>query len=188
MYQERRSEIQHLHHGAVPDYPESVASAWSVSRNMVEQSNPAAAELLRFCAYLAPEAIPDELLTKAASALGPILGPVAANPVTLDQAISLLRKYSLLNREADRETDLTRLSIHRVMQEILLDEMDKSTQQLWAERAVRAFAQASATMPWQVLQAHARNCLQLIEQWHMSFPEADFIRQRVEKYSSKEEP
>jgi nucleoside phosphorylase len=107
LYEQYRSEIQHLHHGTVPDYPSSVASAWSISRSVVEQSNPAAAELLRLCAFLAPEAIIDELLIKGASALGPVLGPVVANPIALDQAIGLLRKYSLLHREVDRETDLT---------------------------------------------------------------------------------
>ena len=188
LYQQYRSEIQHLHHGTVPDYPESVASAWSISRSVVEQNNPAAAELLRLCAFLAPEAIPDELLIKGAPTLGPILGPVAANPVVLDQAIRLLRSYSLLHREADRETDLTRLSIHRVMQEILLDEMDKSTQQFWAESAVRAVAQALPTLQWSVLQAHVQNCLQLIEKWRMSFSEADYIQQYVEKHSRRQEP
>ncbi len=186
LYQQYRSEIQHLRHGAVPDYPESVASAWRVSRSIVEQSNPAAAELLRLCAFLAPEAIPDELLAKSASALGPALESIAANPVALDQTIGLLRKYSLLHREADCETDLTRLSIHRVIQEILLDEMDESTQQLWAERAVRALAQALPTMPWPVLQAHARNGLRLIEQWQMTFPEAELLKNRVEEVDERE--
>jgi TIR domain/NB-ARC domain len=176
LYQQYRSEIQRFHHGTVPDYPESVASAWSVSRSIVEQINPAATELLRLCTYLAPETIPDELVTKGAAALGPVLGPVAANPVALDQTIGLLRKYSLLNREADRTTDLTRLSIHRVMQEILLDEMEEVLQYLWAERAVRALAQALPVMEWSVLQAHVRHCLDLITKWHMSFPEAELIR------------
>ena len=186
LYEQYRSEIQHLHHGAVPDYPKAVASAWSISRSIVEQSHPAAAELLRLCAFLAPEAIPDELLTKGASALGPVLGPVAAHPIALDQAIRLLRTYSLLHREVDRDADLTRLSIHRVLQEILLDEMDEPTQRLWTERAVRALTQALLTMPWSVLQAHARNCLRLVEQWQMSLPEAELLQKRVDEAEESE--
>lgn len=189
LYEQYRSEIQHLHHGATPDYPEAVASAWSLSRNIVEQSNPAAAELLRLCAFLAPEAIPDEMLTQGASALGPVLGPVVANPVALDQSIRLLRTYSLLHREADREADLTKLSIHRVLQQILLDEMDESAQRLWAERAIRALALAFSTMPWPLLQAHVRNSLQLVEQWQwqMTFPEVQLLRYRVEEAKKREE-
>jgi hypothetical protein len=187
LYEQYRTEIQQLHPGTIPDYPTSVASAWQISRQMVEQSSPAAAELLRFCAFLAPEAIPDELLTTGASALGPILGPIAAHPVTLDQSMSLLRRYSLLHRESDRETDLTRLSIHRVLQEILLDEMDLPTRQRWVERAVCALTQAIPTMPWSVLQAHARNCLRRVEQWHMRFPEAERLKRYAEEAEERRE-
>lgn len=181
LYQQYRAEIQAIHHGQVPDYPEAVASAWRISRQAVEQSSPAAAELLRLCAYLAPEAIPDELLTAGAAALGPVLGPVVANPVALDQALGLLRKFSLLQREVDRQTELTRLSMHRIIQEILVDEMDETAQQLWAQRAVCAVAQALPLLPWPVLQAHAQNCLQLVERWQLRFPEADVLRRRVEQ-------
>jgi hypothetical protein len=137
--------------------------------------------LILLFAFIAQDAIPDELLTVGASALGPVLGPVVANPVAFDQIIRLLRTYSLLHREVDRQTDLTRLSMHRIMQEILLDEMDEADQQLWAERAVCAVAQALPALPWPVLQSHARNCLQFIEQWQMTSPEAKLLRQWMEQ-------
>ena len=69
----------------------------------------------------------------------------ADNAIDLDGAIGLLRRSSLLQREVDRETDLPRLSIHRVIQQILQDEMDPATQRLWAERAVRAVAPVTLT-------------------------------------------
>lgn len=186
LYQQYRAKIQQIQHGIVPDYPRSVASAWRIAHTIVERSNPAAIELLHLCAYLAPEAIPDAVLTAGASALGPVLGPVAADPIALDQTIGLLRKYSLLNREVDRQTDLTRLSIHRIMQEILLDEMDEPTQQLWAARAVRTVAQAFPTMPWSMLQAHVRHCLPFIERWNMAFPEATLLQQQAAKAIAQE--
>jgi hypothetical protein len=188
LYQQYRQEVQQLHHGAVPDYPSPVASAWRVSRSMVEQDSPAAAELLRLCAFFAPEVIPDELLSRGATALGPVLEPVAAHPVALDRTIGLLRRYSLLHREADRETELTRLSIHRVLQEILLDEMDMPTRQLWGERAVCALTQALPTMPWPLLQAHARNCLRLVERWQMRVPEAEQLKCWIEEAERGQEP
>jgi TIR domain-containing protein/NB-ARC domain-containing protein len=186
LYQRYRAELQRDRHGSVPDYPESVASAWKFSKSSVEQSNPAAIELLRLCAYLAPEAIPDELVLQGASALGPVLGPVAANKLSLNLAISVLRKYSLLNREADRETELTtRLSIHRIMQEILIDEMNAATQELWATRTVKVVATSLPKISWDVLQAHAHNCDLLIKQWHMSFPEAQLLQQWIERMKRK---
>jgi hypothetical protein len=181
LYDDFRQEIQPLSFGELRDYPETVISVWRFSLSMAEQNNPAAADLLRLCAFLAPDGIPDEMVIAGADALGPLLKPVAANQFTLNTAISILRKYSLLNRDVDREIDMTRISIHRIMQEVLVDEMDKRTQRLWAERAVRAVELASRSMDWPVLQSQARYCRRLIEQWHMTFAEAKRLLQWVEK-------
>jgi hypothetical protein len=178
LYTKYRAEIQSRPHGELREYSESVASVWKISRVMVEQSNPAAAELLRLCAFLDPDGIPDELVLAGASALGPVLGLVASDELQFNQAISILKRYSLLHREVDRETDLTKLSIHRVMQEILLDEMDQGTRYLWAQRSVCAVEQARQSLPdpWPLLQAQARKCLQLIAEWQMTFPAAHRLR------------
>lgn len=186
LYENHRAAIQSLAHGMLRDYPESVASAWKISRRMVAQSNPAATELLCLCAFLDSDAIPDELVLNGAPALGPVLGPVAGNELMFDQAINILKRYSLLHREADRETELTKLSIHRIMQEILIDEMDQRTRKLWAERAVRAVELTIKSLPdpWPLLQAHARKCQQLIEQWHMTFAEAKRLQKWIKKFEA----
>jgi TIR domain-containing protein/NB-ARC domain-containing protein len=158
LYDKFRKEIHALPSGqALRDYPETVVSVWKFSLSMMEQSHPAAADLLRLCAFLAPDGIPDDMIIAGADALGPVLKPVVANQFTLNTLIGILRKYSLLNRDVDREMDLTRISIHRIMQEVLVDEMDKRTQRLWAERAVRAVELASRSMTWLVLQSQARH-------------------------------
>jgi len=189
LYTKYRAEIQSRPHGELREYPESVASVWKISRLMVEQSNPAAAELLRLCAFLDPDGIPDELVLAGASTLGPVLGPVASDELLFNQAISILKRYSLLHREVDRETELTKLSIHRVMQEILLDEMDQGTRYLWAQRSVCAVEQARQRVPdpWPLLQAQAHTCLQLIAQWQMTFPEAHRLRTWVADCEGQEE-
>ena len=181
LYQQYRSEIQEDQYGAVPNYPWSVASAWKISSSIVKQEQPAAFELLQLCALLAPEAIPEEIFTKGAAALGPVLGPIAAHPVTLDRATVILRRYSLLNREVDREKDISRFSIHHMMQEMLRDEMDEPTRQRWAVRVVRAVAQALPVVEWHIMQTHAHKCIQHIEQWNMTFPEAQFVQQYLEE-------
>jgi hypothetical protein len=179
LYQHYRGELRRVTSGDVRDYPASVASVWMISRGLVEQQNPAAAELLRLCAFLASDGIPDELLEKGAPALGPVLGPVAQHRLALNDAIRILRNFSLINREVDRETDATQLSIHRIMQEILVDELDLCARQLWAERVVRCVEQASRQLSWSVLQAQAYHCQRLIEQWHMTFREARQLQQWI---------
>jgi hypothetical protein len=55
------------------DHPESVTKTFALSFEKVKQTHRAAAELLRLCAFLQPDAIPEEMITKAAPELGPLL-------------------------------------------------------------------------------------------------------------------
>ena len=57
------------------------------------------AELLRFCAFLAPDGIPEELFTESAKVLSPTLEPVVSYKFRLNEAISGLLMFSLLNRD-----------------------------------------------------------------------------------------
>ncbi|MBV9256872.1 MAG: helix-turn-helix domain-containing protein, partial [Ktedonobacteraceae bacterium] len=66
LYQTHRKALLARRGAQTTNYPDSVATTWSLSFHKVEQSNPAAAELLRLCAFLAPDHIPEELLTDGA--------------------------------------------------------------------------------------------------------------------------
>src|SRR2546421_9714449 len=134
LYERRRTDLLARRGRLPPGPPDTVAPTWSLSFQQVEQANPAAAELLRLCAFLAPDGIPEELLSKGAADLGDVLGPAAADEYLLNEAIEVLRRYSLVRRNA--ETKL--LSIHRLVQAVLIDAMKEEDQRLWAERAVRA--------------------------------------------------
>jgi hypothetical protein len=178
LYRRYRPEIQRRQHGVVLNYHEPVAFAWNIARESVKKENPAAVELLHLCAYLPSDAIPYELFIKGAPVFGTTLGPVAANEPALDNTIALLRRHSLIKNEVERDTDISRLIIHPVVQEVLKDGMDPATQRLWAERAVRTVALALSEVKWPIMQAHVQSCLQLIDHWQMTFREADIIRQR----------
>jgi tetratricopeptide (TPR) repeat protein len=150
----------------------------------VEQANASAAELLRFCAFLAPDAIPEALFTENAAELGPALEPVAADPSRFNPAIRELLKYSLVQRDPESST----LSIHRLVQEVLKDQMDEGTQRQWAEQAVRA---VSGVFPnpeysnWDQCRRyllHAQACSVHIEQWDLLFTEAATLLNRVGYY------
>src|SRR5579864_6867531 len=99
-YQARRSDILEVRGSFDQDYPASVATTWSLSFEKVHQANPAAAELLDFCAYLSPDAIPEEILTEGASHLGDVLSPIATDPVQLDLACKEVLRFSLFQRGA----------------------------------------------------------------------------------------
>ena len=54
-------------------YPTSVAKTWLLNFYQVEEASPAAADLLRAFAFLAPAAIPRELIELGADELGEAL-------------------------------------------------------------------------------------------------------------------
>src|SRR5262249_897628 len=70
LYRTRRTEMLNERGGLVDDHPKSVAATWSLSFEKVQQKNPAAAELLQLCAFLHPDAVPEELITDGAGHLG----------------------------------------------------------------------------------------------------------------------
>src|SRR5258708_7292009 len=62
--------------GTVPsDHPQSVVTTFSLAFEQAQQKNAAAIDLLKLCAYLAPDAIPLEIFTNGAAYLGTLLGP-----------------------------------------------------------------------------------------------------------------
>jgi hypothetical protein len=81
-----------------------------------------------------PAAIPEELIINGATELGPTLQPVASDPFLLDETLVILRKFSLVCRNASTNT----LSMHRLVQAVLQDSMSEKTRRVWAERTVRA--------------------------------------------------
>ena len=179
LYRQYRPKIQQHQYGVVPNYREAVAFAWNIAKEAVQKENNAALELLYLFAFLAPEAIPFNLFPEDEQILGPILGPVAANPLSLNQAISLLRGHSLIKNEVNRDTDKSQLSIHRVFQEVLRDNMDPLIQPLWVERAVRVLENARFNVERPIILAHIQACLLHVDHWGMNLPEAETLRHYV---------
>lgn len=170
------------------DHPEPVASTWALSFFNVEQANPAAADLLRLCAFLNPDAIPEETITDGAGELGSALGRVAADPLQWNDAIQVLRRYSLIKRDMENRV----LNIHRLVQAVLKDGLDDQLRRQWVERAVRAVSQSfpdpEEFTNWTRCQRYllqAQNCAELILQWEMTFSQATLLLHRAGVYLSK---
>jgi len=151
-----------------------VATTFTLAFQKVEQTDFAAADLLRFFAFLDPDAIPEEIISKGASTLGPAVQSVAQNPLKLQETLGLLRNFSLIRRSVDTGT----LAIHRLVQAVIRDDMNKRTQQLWAKRTVKVVSQTFPDVEvanWAQCERclpHALICFTLIEQYQMSFQEA----------------
>jgi len=145
---------------------------WVISYEEIESKIPAAAQLLQFCSFLAPEAIPVEVLRKA-PALEPELQEAARDPLQLNRVIMELLRFSLLDR--DRETDT--LSLNRIVQVYLKDQMDETTSKRLSEQVICAVGQAFPSVGLHNLQVceqqyapQADACLRLLEQWPYLYP------------------
>jgi hypothetical protein len=78
---------QLLAQGAPGSYPRSLAATTQLIADRLTGEDPAAAELASLCAFLAPEPIPEELFTGAASELPGELAARAADPLAWRQTL-----------------------------------------------------------------------------------------------------
>jgi tetratricopeptide (TPR) repeat protein len=156
----------------------TVATGWALNFADVEKNSPASAELLRLSAFLAPEAIPLELLEKGAAKLpehlAAKLAEAAEDSLVLDELLKPLLRFSLIRRDDEKRV----YSIHPLVQEVVRDGLSKEEQKAWAERAVRIvnagfphvefsnWPQCDRVLP------HSLFCAGLIKLWDMEFAEA----------------
>jgi tetratricopeptide (TPR) repeat protein len=121
------------------DHP-SVTVTFRLAFAKVEERSPAAADLLRVCAFLAPDDIPEEIFTAGASVLAEPLKTMAANALDFAKAVREAGRFSLIERNSSTQT----LNIHRLVQEVLRDEMEPAIWHGWLEQAIKVLNQASS--------------------------------------------
>ena len=124
---------QLLAQSAPGSYPRSLAAATQLTADRLTGEDPAAAELASLCAYLAPEPIPGDLFTGAASDLPGDLAARAADPLAWRQTLAHLARQSLAR------IDHRVLQMHRLTQAVLRD-------RLMPEQAAATRAQAEAIL------------------------------------------
>jgi tetratricopeptide (TPR) repeat protein len=98
--------------GYTPGHPGNVATVWSVSIDRLQATAPAAVQLLRLCAWLAPEPIPLDLFTGHCDQLPEPLASAAADPVAFNDTVGALADYSLARRAVGS------LIVHRLVQDV----------------------------------------------------------------------
>ncbi|MFL5698174.1 MAG: FxSxx-COOH system tetratricopeptide repeat protein [Ktedonobacteraceae bacterium] len=149
------------------DYPESVATTWMLSFKKVEQLNLAAADLLRLSAFLAPDAIPEELLIQGAALLGPVLDPAVTRPHLLNQLMKVLLGYSLIRRDLEEKT----FSVHRLVQAVQIDTMTERERDRWIQRIIMtldaAFPRSKPETRYacERLVKHVLKCMTFVPSW-----------------------
>ncbi len=186
LYRTKRINLLSMRGSLGVEHAASVSATFAHTFDKVAQISPAALDLLRFCAFLDPSAIPEELIRHAAEQLGPTLQPIASDPFALDAAIATLRKYSLVHRTP--ETKL--LSLHPLVQAILRDRMCEKMHAEWVERTIRAVNHAFPDIEeidmWHRCQSaipHVQACIILIKSHHLLSVEAVRLLYQAGRYA-----
>lgn len=185
IYQQHRIQLLQERRGHPFDHPEPVATTWSLAFQRVKEKNLAAAELLLFCAFLAPDPIPEEMIVQGADELGSVLTLVAADAYLLNQAIEALRTYSLLGRDPKTHT----LTMHRLVQTVLYDTLPLETRGQWMQRVVNAvnaaFPESNEYANWPVCERclpHALLCITWMKQQPIVSLQAARLLHQVGRY------
>ncbi|GHO90628.1 tetratricopeptide repeat protein [Reticulibacter mediterranei] len=173
-----------LHGGA---HPMSVTATLQLSVKHIEPKHPAAIELLRACACLYADAIPEELLVAGAPHLGSHLQQTAGDAYQFDIMLSVLRSASLIERYPDTHT----LSIHRLTQAVLQDWIGPTAMQQWSERMVRVLAanfpepDLAAWPQCERLLQSVLACVQWLDKTATSLPEVGSLLSKAGNYLLK---
>jgi transcriptional regulator with XRE-family HTH domain len=175
--------------GTLSNYhPASVAETLTHSFQKVEQALPGAIDLLRLCAFLHPDAIPEEVIIEGMVQSEAGRQIAVADPFTLDAAAKELRSLSLLYREAESKT----FAIHRLVQTIIKDMMDMQTRHWWATYAIQALEHVFPDLDdggaWPRCQRylpHVLTCARYMEEEGITLPDADELFYRIGCYLSE---
>ena len=123
LFRQRRTDM--LQRGKPADYSDTVATTWNLAFEKVSKESPAAVALLDLCAFLAPDDIPEDMLTENAKLMPAPLSAAAADALAFDEAIGALLRYALVERREKQ------LSIHRLVQTVIRDRLSDDEKKQW---------------------------------------------------------
>ncbi len=114
-------------HPEIRDHPDSVLVTFWLSWEQIQACNPLAGRVLQFCAFLAPDQIPEEFVWYG---LTQVKDESQKNTFDMEGALGLLYRYSLIERTHQA------LSLHRLVQEVMQEILSEEERQQWMVRAV----------------------------------------------------
>src|SRR5262249_48861782 len=142
LLQEKRIEL--LDDTSSPDYQVSVAAAWNVSLDKLEQVNLAALQLLQVCSYFAPEPISREFFAGSRiSSITEALDETLRDPIKLGRAIRDIQRYALARFDHRNNT----LQMHRLVQAVLVGRMDERQREIMRSGAHTLLASSNPHSP-----------------------------------------
>jgi tetratricopeptide (TPR) repeat protein len=126
----RRDREVLLEKGEPVAYGATVDATFRLAIGKVAERSEAAVELLELCAFLAPEAVPHDLLTVIPSASPMALAQVVHDRLAYAETVGVLHGFSLVER------DQAGVRVHRLVQAVTRHRLDPDERAAWVARAV----------------------------------------------------
>lgn len=110
---------------------QAVGATWSVALDRMQQETPAARDLIVLFSFLAPDEIPRTLARSSVVDLPPRLANLAEDDFAYNDALRALRRYSLVSVSPKA------ITIHRLVQTVVRQQLRLNEEQLWASTAAK---------------------------------------------------
>jgi len=147
------------------DYPETLGITFKLCFDEVQANDIVATDILRVCAFLSPESIPIEIFTCTGYELGNNIANAILEDSRFDNALRILLRYSLIER--DRK-DITNISVQTIVQDIIREQMTQEESCLWANRVINALNKLFPTPDfnsWNECNRLLAHTLRFAEEW-----------------------
>jgi len=174
LHQEQRRLLLKRRGDLASEHPESVALTLEISVKSACELHPKCADVLAFCSLLHPDAIPEELLHQG----------LGLDLFHFNEVIRALRSYSLIKRYPEKRV----LSLHRLVQAVIRDQMDRQTESQWTACVVQALNDAFPEVTFEQwskceqLLPHVQLCATWIEGEILSTPEVAHLLHKAGTY------
>lgn len=167
------------------DHPDPVTTTLAVTLKKIAQIDPNALELLRFFAFLHPDAIPDEMIMRGTPVLTGSLHSIVADPRVFDDALATLKRFALLHLSADRTT----LNMQNIVQVAIKKNLTKKQQNRFANQAVCLinfiFPEEILFKTWEECERYlpqAQHCSTLLHDFDLTLKEGGLLLERLGFY------
>ncbi|CCK30152.1 hypothetical protein BN159_5773 [Streptomyces davaonensis JCM 4913] len=125
-------------------YGTSIASAWGLSLDRLQEQNPGALQLLQLCSHLAPEPIPRAFFTdRLGESVAPELDRIVGDPLRFARAVREINRFSLARINYSANT----IQLHRLVQAALRSRMTDEENQRFRHGAHLLLARSLAGEP-----------------------------------------
>lgn len=184
LYQQRRSQLLERRGYSSLDHPTSIQTTLSLAFEQVQQRDSIAKEVLYLCAFLAPEAIPEEVLMIGISRHLGQATVVPAETWALDEAFMVLGMYSLVYRDTRTHT----LSLHRLVQVVLQNRLSKQERAVWLLHIITALCDLFPEIEYKTWQQcerlipHIFQCIKHTASWDQTHTELAALLLKTGRY------